>query len=473
LSVAVTHQRSVGSLSRVTFEFLNEKKTADLPFTFVLGAGVSILVDAAEPTRWRTIFVASWDDAARPVLLALVGAEIVAELDDQLKAKTADWYEELIEIQWGGQFEVPAIQRSAEPLLHAAAVEALNQWLQLPLRQVLVDAERAVTRWEAAAGLQAGRTRDQMLADALVLARAASWDLATYFKQLWNRQRPMPQALRLALARLIKGYESLLAEVRTRAGDDEDLRSVVSATRGLLDRLALKAGPGKSKNGRATGSSSPAGHESIEKLADFVSFIDPSHVPARTLGLCDDLQRPEIGLRQVRIDGIDAVEILVPAYHAFSSHSTGTGPAERLLVRLLDLRTGEQHQVGLLTYEPPRSAGRPSGAESIGGLFRGILPAPGLDLSTVRADVFHVDSDDEPAPKNQPADLLRVRAAIQRLARLRQRAAVIVMGHGTDGGHSSAVPENFSVADLGQLMTAELDAVDDPLGDEVGSDDQD
>jgi hypothetical protein len=125
-------------------------------------------------------------------------------------------------------------------------------------------------------------------------------------------------------------------------------------------------------------------------------------------------------------------------------------------VRLLDLRTGEQRQVGLLTYEPPRSE-----AESKGGVFRGILSVPGLDLSTVRADVFHVDSGDEPT-KNQAADLLRVRAAIQRSARLRQLVAVIGIGHGTDA--ETALPEGAGVEGIGRLLAAELDAVDDPPG---------
>ena len=88
--------------------------------------------------------------------------------------------------------------------------------------------------WHAASTLEQGRARNDVLADALRLARAASWAFVEYLGRLARSPHPVQESLRKVLNDLIEGYHALAAELPE---PDEQLRSVVKAGRGVLDRL--------------------------------------------------------------------------------------------------------------------------------------------------------------------------------------------------------------------------------------------
>src|SRR5690349_15135090 len=75
-----------------------------------LAAGVEVEVDLVAPDRWRAVTGPSADAAARPLLRAVV--------------------------------QGAATPPGPLPWLRVAAADALDRWLQTPLRQSLVDAER-------------------------------------------------------------------------------------------------------------------------------------------------------------------------------------------------------------------------------------------------------------------------------------------------------------------------------------------
>ena len=217
-----------------------------------LGAGVRVRVNAANPGQWHVIWVDAWNDHARPLLKALIGAGAVQQTRQPTglargPGPDLDW----IDFDWADQhpdgsgsaiagwddqpLEARAISlaaidlRAAEPWLRVAAVDGLDRWLHLPLNQALVDAERGVARGYAASTLEPGRARNDVLANALRLARAASWAFVEYLGRLARSPHPVPESLRKVLNDLIEGYHALAAELPE---PDQQLRSVVKAGRG-------------------------------------------------------------------------------------------------------------------------------------------------------------------------------------------------------------------------------------------------
>ncbi len=226
------------------------------------GAGVRVRVDAANPGRWRVIWVDAWDGRAKPLLKELIGAGAVQQLDSRTDSQPGpvpdlDW----IAFDWADQhpdgaefsaagrgdqcLEARAISPAAidlgaaKPWLRVAAVDVLDRWLHLPLNQALVDAERGVARGYAASTLEPGPARNDVLGDALCLARAASRGFVAYLGRLARSPHPVPESLRKVLNDLIEGYHALAAELPE---PDQQLRSVVKAGRAVLDRLPAGIG---------------------------------------------------------------------------------------------------------------------------------------------------------------------------------------------------------------------------------------
>jgi len=103
-------------------------------------------------------------------------------------------------------------------------VDALDWWLQLPVNQGLLDAERAVVRARAARLLRSAALRRTFVDCALVLARRSADDVCAYLSGL--SEKSLPRALVSGLSRLVGGYASLAREVD---GPDAVLAAVRTA----------------------------------------------------------------------------------------------------------------------------------------------------------------------------------------------------------------------------------------------------
>ena len=98
------------------------------------------------PNRWHTVCVTHPGPAHHPVVQALLGEQAAAELAEPALPPV---------------HHLGPDSTGADPWLRIAVVDALDRWLQLPLDQSLVDAERGVCRGRAAQSLPRRRSPDR------------------------------------------------------------------------------------------------------------------------------------------------------------------------------------------------------------------------------------------------------------------------------------------------------------------------
>ena len=439
MPVAVSRRRIPGHGQRVQIVFPTGSAAPGLMHDCTLGAGVRVRVNAANPGQWHVIWVDAWNDHARPLLQALIGPAAVQQLDSRPDSQRGpgpdldwidpDWADQHLEVSgsatsgWDDQIlgtgadAVAAIDlRAAEPWLRVAAVDVLDRWLHLPLNQALVDAERGVARAYAASTLEPGRARNDVLADALRLARAASWAFVEYLGRLARSPHPVPESLRKVLNDLIEGYHALAAELPE---PDQQLRSVVKIGRKVLDRLPAGVDKNRSPAFRDAGCAQKAALTPA-LVTDVISLIDPRQIPARMMRLSMKPTVGEIRIRVTRANGRDAVVVEAPAYEPGNGNLRGGSAGEQLSVRLIDTMTGADVDGAVLTLES--SAGHSS------PVFRAVVPLPGVDLHRLRADVYDGTSDEPPAPSDADPDLLSIRKTAALLAAWRRLAAAVRLG---------------------------------------------
>jgi len=439
MPVAVSRRRTAGHGQRVQIVFPTGSPAPGLMHDCTLGAGVRVRVNAANPGRWQVIWVDAWNDHARPLLKALIGPGAVQQFESWSDSQSGpgadlDW----IGSEWAGQHPegsgsatpgredqilgtdagAPAAidLRAAEPWLRVAAVDALDRWLQLPLNQALVDAERGVARAYAARTLERGQARSDVVADALRLARAASSAFVEYLRRLARSPHPVPESLRKVLSDLIEGYHVMAAELPE---PDRQLRSVVKVGRDVLDRLPAGVDENRSRALRDAGCAQKA-VPTLGLVTDVISLIDPRQIPARMLRLSMKPAVGEVRMRVTRAYGHDAVVVEAPAYKPGSGNLRGGSAGEQLSVRLIDTMTGADVDGAVLTLE--------NSAEHSSPVFRAVVPLPDVDLHRLRADVYDGTSDEPPAPSDADPDLLSVRKTTALLAGWRRLAAAVRLG---------------------------------------------
>ena len=416
MPVAVSRRRTPGHGQRVQIVFPNGSAAPGLMHDCKLGAGVRVRVNAANPGQWQVIWVDGWNEHARPLLKALIGPGAVQQLDSWSDSQAGPG----ADLDWilGTGADAPAAidLRAAEPWLRVAAVDVLDRWLQLPLNQALVDAERGVARAYAARTLEPGRARSDVLADALRLARAASCAFVEYLGRLARSPHPVPESLRKVLSDLIEGYHAMAAEL---SGPDRQLRSVVKVGRGVLDRLPAGVDENRSRALRDAGCAQKAARTPA-LVTDVISLIDPRQIPARMLRLSMKPAVGEVRMRVTRAYGRDAVVGEAPAYEPGSGNLRGGSAGEQLSVRLIDTMTGADVDGAVLTLE--------SSAEHSSPVFRAVVPLPDVDLHRLRADVYDGTSDEPPAPSDGHPDLLYIRKTAALLAGWRRLAAAVRLG---------------------------------------------
>ena len=495
MPVAVSRRRTPGHTQRVQIVFPSGSTAPCLMHDCTLGAGVRVRVNAANPGQWHVIWVDAWNDHARPLLKALIGPRAVQQLDSRSDSQRGsephlDWIDFDMPGQqpggsgsatcgWGDQplkaraGTVAAIDlRAAKPWLRVAAVDVLDRWLHLPLNQALVDAERGVARGYAASTLEPGRARNEVLIDALRLARAASWALVEYLGRLARSPHPVPESLRKVLNDLIEGYHALAAELPE---PDQQLRSVVKAGRAVLDRLPT----GVDENRARTRDDARRAQRAVlakSLVTDVISLIDPRQIPGRMLRLSMEPAVGEVRMRVMRTNGRDAVVVEAPAYGPGNGNLRGGNASQQLSVRLIDTVTGADVEGAVLTLE--------SGAERASPVFRAVVPLPRADLNRLRADVYDGTSDEPPASSDADPDLLSTRRTAVLLATWRQLVAAVRLGEsqtdditaqvraisgdpeatadelaeGSEPVSAGAATRRAMTAGAGDLLVAEVDA---------------
>ncbi|NIK54795.1 hypothetical protein [Kribbella shirazensis] len=304
---------------------------ADLVRMFEPAPGVAVEIDLADPSRWHGVEVRRWDAADPALLGALLGRDAVRRL---------------------ALGEVPQELAPAAAWRRLAVIDALDWWLQLPLNQGLLDAERAIARARAAASLPAGLLRRTLVDRALVQARRSADAVTAYLDGLDS----LPRALFSGMSRLVGGYVALAQEVD---GPDSALSAVPHAWKRLKAPVVDRVRP-------------------AETPVASVGTVDPRQVRARIVG----------DVRMVA-SGRTSVRVVVPAFVPAPSPVV----ADRLMVRLVDRRSGEAQEPALLTLRSD-------------GLFSEVLALRGAALEHLRAEVF--DADSEPV---RSEDLFRVRRA--------------------------------------------------------------
>ncbi len=392
-----------------------ELPASELRHETLIAAGVRVSVDLTTPHRWRSFTVASWNDLAQDLIRDLIGVAATDRINAYLRA-TAD------PVGLLGLVGGPAIEGSrlevdpsaAGPWLRVAVADALDRWLQLPLDQSLVDAERGVARIRAALTLPEGATRTEILARALTLTRRAAPGLASYIRRIRPQFKPVAPALREGLRRLVHGYVALMTEVR---GGDRDLGLVIEAWDDLCraqpesvhpdHRPAPRPLPIRRRNPSAE--TTPAG------------LIDPRQVPARILMMDADPDRPEITVRPAGSGEVRNVRTVVVDVPVFGHFAAEHGAGSRILARLVDRRSGRAHGEALLTLHTGDHLGewKPS--------LRGVLRIPpgqdAVDLDAVRVDVFDALSERQPAASDADPALQNARRAILALREWRYLVA--------------------------------------------------
>lgn len=386
-----------------------EAPASELRHETLLAAGVRVGVDLTTPHRWRSVTVSSWNTASQPVVRALIGAAAVSRMNRRIQERNSPT----------GPIETPGIEVSrlhvdpsaAGPWLRIAVADALDRWLHLPLNQSLVDAERGIVRTEAALGLPEGPARTDLLNRALALSRRAAPGLTTYLLHTCLPPKPLPVGLIEGLRHLVDGYGALLSEVN---GGDHQLSTVgqvwydiceSSPTVALSDYDALPASHHPANESRRSGTA-PAG------------LIDPRQVPARTLRLDPDPNRPEITVRPAGSGGFRNVRTVIVDVPVYQELAAAQGVGIRMLARLVD-GSGRARGEALLTLQPGQGLRKSS--------LRGVLRVPpdqeGVDLDSVRVDVFDALSEWQPAFSDTDPALHNVRRAILALREWRQLVA--------------------------------------------------
>jgi hypothetical protein len=448
------------------------------------------------PGQWQVIWVDAWNNQAKAFLKALIGPRAVQQLDSRPDSRIGpepdlDWIDFDLPGQypdgsgsatsrWGDQplktcagTVAPIDLKAAKPWLRVAAVDALDHWLHLPLNQALVDAERGVTRGHAASSLEPGQARNEVLAEALRLARAASWALIEYLGHLAHSPHPVPESLRKVLNDLIEGYHALAAALPE---PDEQLRSVVKAGRGVLDRLPSGVGANRGRTRDDVGCFQRA-VPAKSLVTDAFNLIDPRQIPGRILRFSREPAVGEIRMRLTRTNGQDAVVVEAPAYEPGQGNLRGGNASQQLSVRLIDTVTGADVDGAVLTLE--------SGSGHASPVFRAVVPLPRADLNKFRADVYDGTSDEPPASSDADPDLLSTRRTAVLLSTWRQLAAAVRVGgfqlneitaqvravsgdlkatadelteDSTGPASAAAAARRAMIADVGDLLVAEVDA---------------
>jgi len=385
---------------------LTTSKPADLVDDISIGSGIRVEIDLARPRQWRSVSVAQWDGADLTLLVALIGpnaSERLARLRDERHSSqrlAASEAEASLDVQ------------PTDAWLRLAVIDALDRWLQLPLDQSLVDAERAVARGRAARTLPSGPARDRLVGEALVMARIASKGLANYLIGLAESTPVPPQPLLDRLDDIVGGYAGLGREVVD--GPDPELDEVAEAWAMLTAALpAAHRSAGLDTRRLETTESAP---DAVVDDSPLASRIDPRQVRARVVDVSP--VAGEIRMESTRLGEEPALLVTVPAYGA---RLPSTTVADRLLVRLVDNTSAEVHGTALLTLAP----GAVSDAESSAAapVFTGVVPLHGAVPEDLRADVFDAHSEVPPAPADTDTDLLRVRRAAYVLREWRRAAA--------------------------------------------------
>ena len=388
----------------VMFSAGHQTPASELRHETLLTAGVRVSVDLTTPHRWRSITVTSWNTASQNIIRALTGDAAVARINGHL-----DRGSPRIEVS-----RLDADLSAAGPWLRIAVADALDRWLHLPLDQSLVDAERGVARAQAALTLPEGAARTELLKQSLVLTRRAARGLRGFLAQLCLRPRPLPGDLLDGLGDLVAGYDRLRALLKS---DDEGLRAVVEMWRDL--HKTFRTGPFRDYRRRLRSRPDPAREGLVTSRP--TGLIDPRQVPARTLQIHPDPDRPEITVRAAvpgRERNVRTVVVDVPL---FGDPVTDHGAGGRMLARLLDRDTGRARGETLLTLH------RVGEGERLRSSLRGVLRVPpdqeALDLESVRVDVFDALIERQPARSDQDPALYNVRRAILALREWRQLVA--------------------------------------------------
>ncbi len=345
-----------------------------------LGEGVAVDVDLMSPGRWQSVSVAALDSSSSALVQALIGREATDLLETGGLSALPSW--------------LVVDPTGADRWLRVAVVSALDRWLQLPLDQSAVDAERAVSQGRAARSLPDGDARTLILGDAVRRARRASAGVVTFLRDLARRSPSLPEALQAAVDDLVGGYEEFLGDVH---GEDSDL-AVVGRTWQQLSRR----GPG----GR-TGPVSPArqARAVARRGSSRGSAIDPRLLRARVVALTEEPDGAEIGLTPAVLHGSDAVNVRIRAFD-----TAARDVRSMLAVRLRDGRTADVH--ALLAMPTSRSP-----------YFEVTVPLGDLAARDLRVEVFDplADPPDEPG---QDGGVQDVRRAVAFLGEWRRTAAI-------------------------------------------------
>jgi hypothetical protein len=379
VSVTRTQNEELGSVVRV--EKASEPSADEvLAHRSRLAAGVYLDVELAGPCCWHALVFRS-AETSRPVVDWILGSRTV-DAADATSTGTAS-----IDL-W-----------DVVPGLRVAVVDALDRWLQLPLDQPLVDAERAVSRWRMVERMPAGPARGGVVGDALTLARQASQGLAAY---LHNRAEDVVVPdLQTALEALVDGYEELAGEVEE---PDAELTAVLQARARFSERMARRSQPRTRTRSPVAATPAPA----TPLVGPRRSVIDPRQSPARTFTLSADPAVAEVTVAAAEEPG--ALTVRAPAFSAGITSDL----LARLMVRLVDRSSGAQvsHAVLTTTSRSPRPDGP--------AILEASVPLLGFDPASVRADLFDILAVGAPTTDDDDAALHSVRRAVNLLGEWRR-----------------------------------------------------
>jgi hypothetical protein len=325
-----------------------------------LGGGLDTTIDLLRPDRWRAVSAVELNDTSKALLRAVVGAGAAEELD-----APGSWSEPAPGRRWA----VDAVH--AAPWLRVAVVDAVDRWLQVPLEQSLVDAERGVSRWWAASTLPEGPARELLVGEALRMARRSSRGLVGLLEGLVLRDQLVPTGLFAALRRLVEGYAELLREVD---GPDRRLRAVLVGWRRLSGRLGQAHA--LDIDGLRSTFARPAGLACPEPLP--TAMVDPRQLRARLVRLSADPASSEVTVSAPRSGDPDAVIVRAEAFGPVLD----VDARSRLMVRLVDRRTAAPRGHAPLVMVP--------GAPDVGGapVFEAAIPLGGANPDDVRIDIY-------------------------------------------------------------------------------------
>jgi hypothetical protein len=355
-----------------------------------LAAGVHVALDVTAPDHWHAVSCAA-QDVGQPLLGALVGDVSPGRITPGQAIGRG----------------LPDVPASAAPWLRFAAVDALDRWLQTPLDQCLLDAERGVARGRAARTLPQGPARAVLTGEALRMARRSSRDVVVFLRRLGRHSRPVPAGLRAAVTDMVDGYSELVDDV---AGPDHELASVLDGWRWLSRRLGGGDRPAAGPPPTPDPPSASAVARSRDRLTQAMSMIDPRQVRARVFALSSDPASPEVTASKA---DVDHVLVRVPAF----GPAVAPEVAARLLVRLVDRRSAEAKGHALLRASPTDA-----------GCFEATVPLYGLDMADVRADVADALSDIAPAADDADEGLCEARRAVVFLTEWRRLVGLAQLG---------------------------------------------